>query len=84
MIHLAHRDENVPQMGRDATTFYARPACGQTENAYNYEGEDKAQCVGPDWASEIECGRCRRIHEHWKRLAASGLSPSAETEKGTL
>lgn len=67
MTHLVHRDERVPTMGRDATTFMARAACGQHRGFLSES--DEVQCVSKEWASDIQCGRCRRIYEHWKRNA---------------
>lgn len=74
MIHLAHRDEKLPEtdrldISRSDSTFLVRPACGQLG------GFDKQtiemECVGDDRISEVECRRCRRIHEHWKRVASN-------------
>ncbi len=72
MIHLAHRDEKVPEMAQHyGITFDAHPACGQTRG-FNHEAED-ATCVGPTWESKIECRRCLRIYRHWKRVAENKL-----------
>lgn len=69
-LHLVHRDEReaITMVGKDATSFQARAACGQ-HRGFGSES-DEVQCVSNEWASEITCGRCKRIYEHWKRVNA--------------